>query len=57
MVTKDDAMLAILELEDVLAVLKTKDLSEQVVAAMEERHTALKKYIRNSENIIVPAKD
>lgn len=56
MVTKDDAMLAILELEDVLAVLTVEsNLPENVLLAMEERHVALKKYIRNSENIIKEA--
>lgn len=54
MVTKDDAMEYIVELEDMIKVL-SKDLQPEVSTALTERYFAIKKYIRNSENIIVKA--
>jgi len=55
MVTKDDAMEFIVELEDMMKVLELR-LDEKVSTAMSDRYFAIKKYIRNSENIIVKAK-
>jgi len=55
MVTKDDAMEFIVELEDMMKVLELR-LDEKVSSAMSDRYFDIKKYIRNSENIIVKAK-
>lgn len=54
MVTKDDAMLSVLELEDLHAGMKVY-LQEDVSEALLTRIKDLKAYIRNSENIIKEA--
>ena len=53
MVTKDDAMEYILELEDMASFLRDNDNAE-VVAAITERLTAIKKYVWNSDYKICP---
>jgi hypothetical protein len=54
MVTKDDAMEYLMELEDLNKVLKDK-LDAKTHEALADRFLAIKKYVRNSQNIIVPA--
>ena len=56
MIDRDDAFLAILELEDVLEALsKGKEWNAEVSEAIEKRVSSLRNYVNNSENKIVKA--